>query len=63
MLDGLPAQRVVETAYDDAVWTAARLVEVLPLDLALKQSLLEAPDALTRLERIATELKKLSADA
>jgi uncharacterized protein len=59
VLDGMPSYRVAEAAYDDAVWTAARLVEVLPLGLALKQSLLEAPDALTRLERIARELKKI----
>jgi Lon protease-like protein len=58
VLDARPTSRIVETAYDDAVWTAARLVEVLSLELALKQSLLEAPDALTRLERVASELRK-----
>jgi Lon protease-like protein len=63
VLEGTPSRRVVESAYDDAVWTAARLVEVLPVGLSLKQSLLETPDALTRLERIASELKKVRAGA
>jgi Lon protease-like protein len=62
VLEHLPAYHGLPTDYDDAVWTAARLVEVLPLGLALKQSLLEAPDALTRLERIASELKKVRAE-
>ena len=58
VLDGWPASHGLETAYDDAVWTAGRLIEALPFGLALKQSLLETPDALTRLERIASELKQ-----
>jgi Lon protease-like protein len=62
VLDSLPADQALDTAaYDDAVWTAARLVEVLPLELALKQSLLEAPDALIRLERIAAEIERIRA--
>jgi uncharacterized protein len=59
----LGSDRGQAMAYDDAVWTAARLVEVLPLGLALKQSLLEAPDALMRLERVATELKRGRTDS
>jgi Lon protease-like protein len=63
VLDDLPLYRGLPTGYEDAGWIAARLVEVLPLGLALKQSLLESPDALTRLERIASELKKAPAES
>jgi len=45
------------TFYDDAVWVGARLIEILPLALAMKQSLLETQDALERLERLAAALK------
>jgi Lon protease-like protein len=43
---------------DDADWVAFRLAEILPIDLAQKQSLLEMDDAMerfTRLRRILTE--------
>ncbi len=63
VLDRLPVAHGLETAYDDAVWTAGRLTEALPLGLALKQALLETPDALTRLERIASELKKARSES
>ena len=58
VLGNLPLYSGIEPSYNDAVWVAARLVEALPLELALKQSLLEAPDALTRLDRLAGELAK-----
>jgi Lon protease-like protein len=58
VLDQLPLYGGLTPRYDDAGWVAARLVEALPFGLALKQSLLEAPDALTRLERVAAELAK-----
>jgi len=58
VLEGVPLYRSVEPSLNNAVWIAARLVEVLPLGLALKQSLLEAPDALTRLDRLAADLAK-----
>ena len=58
VLEGVPLYRSVEPSFNNAVWIAARLVEVLPLGLALKQSLLEAPDALTRLDRLAADLAK-----
>ena len=37
---------------DDADWVAFRLGEVLPLEPELRQRLLEAPDALARLEQL-----------
>ena len=58
VLGGLPLYRGVEPSFNNAVWVAARLVEVLPLGLAVKQSLLEAPDALTRLDLLAADLAK-----
>ena len=58
VLGGTPLYRSIEPSFNNAVWVAARLVEVLPLDLVVKQSLLEAPDALTRLDRLATDLAK-----
>jgi hypothetical protein len=42
--------------YDDAVWVGYRLAEVLPLENALRQQLLEMPDAISRLERLTTVL-------
>ena len=63
MLGGQPAYRGIEPSFNNAVWVAARLVEVLPLALPLKQSLLEAPDALTRLDRLAADLAKGSGAA
>ena len=36
----------------DASWVVGRLVELLPLDLAVKQALLEEDDPLRRLERL-----------
>jgi len=58
VLNGVPLYRGVETSFNNAVWVAARLVEILPLELALKQSLLEAPNALARLDRLAADLAK-----
>jgi Lon protease-like protein len=39
-------------ALDDATWVGCRLAEVLPLDMQVKQALLEIVDAGQRLERI-----------
>jgi Lon protease-like protein len=58
VLGGMSLYRGIEPSFNNAVWVAARLVEVLPLALAFKQSLLEAPDALTRLDRLAADLAK-----
>lgn len=42
--------------YDDAVWVGYRLAEVLPLENALRQHLLEMPDAISRLRLLTTVL-------
>ena len=39
----------VEKKFDDAAWVSARLTEILPLQLADKQALLELEDPLARL--------------
>lgn len=38
--------------YEDAGWVSARLVELLPIELAQKQRLLQLDDPLKRLERL-----------
>ena len=53
----LPLYRGVPLLLDDAVWVGARLVELLPLGLELKQSLLETEDAVERLDRLVAVLK------
>ncbi|HEY1724836.1 MAG TPA: LON peptidase substrate-binding domain-containing protein [Steroidobacteraceae bacterium] len=45
--------RFIEPAYDDAVWVSDRLAELLPLETAWQQSLLEIDDANERLEMLA----------
>jgi uncharacterized protein len=57
LLTPLPLYRGVEPALADAGWVAGRLIELLPLDLAFKQSLLETADALQRLDRLAAALE------
>jgi Lon protease-like protein len=42
--------------YDDAVWVAYRLAEVLPLENTVRQHLLEMPDAISRLRLLTTLL-------
>jgi len=63
LLEPLPLYRKVTPAFDDAVWVGARLIEILPLALAFKQSLLETQDALLRLERLAAGLRPLEEGA
>ena len=46
----------LERRYDDAVWLGARLAELLPLKLELKQYLLQMDDPLARLERLRAVL-------
>jgi hypothetical protein len=58
LLAPLPLYRGVEPALDDAGWVGGRLVELLPLGLAFKQSLLEEADAVRRLERLAAALER-----
>jgi Lon protease-like protein len=56
LIEPLAMYRDAKTAFDDAAWVGGRLIELLPLDLALKQSLLELPDVEPRLERLAAAL-------
>lgn len=49
--------RDTPTAFDDALWVVSRLIELLPLGLAVKQSLLETRDVAQRLARLAAELR------
>lgn len=57
LIEPLPSYRGVERAFDDAVWVGARLVELLPFELAFKQSVLETADALQRLDRLVGALR------
>jgi Lon protease-like protein len=57
LLAQLPSYASIPTAYDDATWIGARLAEVLPFTVPLKQAVLETRDPLERLERIATGLR------
>jgi uncharacterized protein len=57
VMEPLPLYRDVALALDDAAWVGGRLIELLPLGLAFKQSLLETADALQRLDRLAAALK------
>jgi Lon protease-like protein len=56
VLKQLPIYAGVATAYDDAVWVGARLAEILPFTLVLKQSLLEMREPVARLDKIAAGL-------
>jgi Lon protease-like protein len=53
LLEQLPSYAGIATAYDDATWVGARLAEILPFTLVLKQALLETRDARARLDKIA----------
>jgi uncharacterized protein len=56
LLEQLPIYAGIATAYDDAVWVGARLAEILPFTVVLKQSLLEMRDPRARLDKIAASL-------
>jgi hypothetical protein len=56
LIEPLPHYRGVALRLDDAAWVGARLIELLPLELDVKQALLETDDALERLERLADAL-------
>jgi Lon protease-like protein len=43
---------------DDASWVGYRLAELLPLPLAIKQSMLEVNDSVVRLKVLAQFLKQ-----
>ena len=42
----------VEKKFDDAAWVGARLAELLPIELADKQALLELEDPIERLDAL-----------
>jgi uncharacterized protein len=56
LIEALPLYRGVAPSFDDAAWVGGRLIELLPLKLAFKQSLLEVTDPELRLERLAAAL-------
>jgi Lon protease-like protein len=57
LLAPLPLYRGVAPVFDDAAWVGGRLIELLPLGLPFKQSLLEMTDAGERLDRLAAALE------
>lgn len=57
ILEPLGLYRDTPTAFDDALWVVSRLIELLPLGLAVKQSLLETRDVTQRLARLAAALR------
>jgi Lon protease-like protein len=63
LLRQLPVYAGIATAYDDAVWVGARLAEILPFTVVLKQSLLETRDPLARLDKIAAALSSQASPA
>ena len=48
----------VERKFDDAAWVGARLAELLPIELADKQALLELDDPIERLDALLTVVKE-----
>jgi Lon protease-like protein len=56
LIEPLPLYRGAAPSFDDAAWVGGRLIELLPLELAFKQSLLELTDPERRLERLAAAL-------
>jgi hypothetical protein len=58
LIEPLAMYRDAKLAFDDAAWVGGRLIELLPLDLALKQSLLELANVEQRLERLAAALER-----
>jgi Lon protease-like protein len=58
VIEPLRLYQGVAPSFDDAGWVGARLIELLPLALALKQSLLEIADPERRLERLAAVLER-----
>ena len=59
ILDQLePPFRTMNRYPDDAEWVSARLIELLPTELEIKQSLLESNNVADRLARIESILKE-----
>lgn len=57
LMEPLPLYRGTAPEFDDADWVGGRLVELLPLALPFKQSLLELANPCQRLDRLAAALK------
>lgn len=57
LLEPLPLYRGVAPSFDDAAWVGGRLIELLPLTLEFKQTLLQSYDVLERLEQLAEALR------
>jgi uncharacterized protein len=53
-----PENFSAQLALDDASWVGYRLAELLPLPLAIKQSMLEVSDSVVRLKVLAQVLKQ-----
>lgn len=51
--------RDIEMHLEDATWVGCRLAELLPLDISIKQELLELEDPVERLERLGPMLDEL----
>lgn len=51
--------RGTDARFDDAGWVGGRLAELLPIELPLKQALLELDDPIDRLERLEPVLDDL----
>jgi Lon protease-like protein len=58
LMEPLPLYQGLAPSFDDAGWVGGRLIELLPLALPLKQSLLELADAERRLEQLAAVLER-----
>lgn len=58
LLEPLSLYSGAARSFDDAAWVGGRLVELLPLALELKQSLLELEGPEQRLERLAAALER-----
>ena len=56
LMEPLPLYRGAELCFDDAAWVGGRLVELLPVALGFKQSLLELANPRQRLDRLAAAL-------
>mgnify|MGYP006323726141 FL=1 len=56
------AYQHVDKRFDDAAWVGARIVELIPLELADKQALLELNDPIERLERLVSMIPRPAAD-
>jgi Lon protease-like protein len=56
LIEPLPLYQGVTRSFEDAAWVGGRLIELLPLELARKQALLEMPDPGGRLDTLAAAL-------